>query len=349
MIKTTIVRSATLLAIAGAFGAQRISAQACDASTLSGAYGFSAAQSGTQAPATSTTPPAGTAPMPSGVYSPTPVGQLLAGVNGSGPFSATGRLFFDGAGNVSTASMPGAANALAGTYTVNPDCSVSMSLLDPFGSNRTVKTSLAGVISGRGSAVDLAPAPVSTAPATGDSGAATPTEPSAPTTSGVSIHLSRVFYASGCSLGNLVGAYAFSANGVATQPGSGSATPDVESARKALAATAVPVEAPGTTGLTVTGPLTLLGAMRFDGAGNIIPNPSYAQSPLSYLQATGSYTLNSDCTGTMTLTNGSAPMSASFVLVQPVSPGGPGSQSAADIALNIFSGTAVVTGTAHPQ
>ena len=345
MTSLNILRSLALVALASALvGVPRVSAQVCDATTLSGAYGFVAAQSGGGAPGTGT--PTGT---PTGAYSGTPVGQLLAGLNGTGPFSATGRLIFDGTGNVASAPMPGSANTAIGTYSVNPDCSVSMSLSDPFGSNASTMTNLAGVISNRGGEVDLGIA--AQAPTTGSTSTPPGIFQSGP---GVTVHLDRLLYSSGCSASNLLGSYAFVATGVATQSAS-TTTPMAagaagEAARSALASTAVPLAAPGTTGLTVTGPLTILGAMRFDGAGNIAPNPAYSQLPLSSLQVAGTYTVNSDCTGSMTL-SGTTPISASFVLVQSSSAGNSGSapQAKPEIRLNIFSASAVVSGYGLPQ
>jgi hypothetical protein len=81
-------------------------------------------------------------------------------------------------------------------------------------------------------------------------------------------------------------------------------------------------------------PFFTFGLVQFDGSGNIIPQAG--TSSLSYLQFTGTYSLNVDCTGTMTLSNATnsstsgstgagststTGTSLTFVLIQPNSSG----------------------------
>ncbi len=347
MFRRNLFLSIGLLVAGAALATSTMSAQVCDASQLSGAYGVVAAQSGaisTSTPTGGATTPT-TTPTTAGSYSDTPIGQLLAGLGGTGPFSVTGRLVFDGVSGISSTSASGGSTTAVGTYTVNPDCSVSITLDDPFGSNGSVTTNMTGVIANRGAEVDLG---VSQTPTSTTPGSIIQSGP------GVIVRLNRMFYSSGCGVNNLSGGYAFLLTGVATEP---SATSDSASlskskseAKKALAKMAVPMDAPGTTGATVTGALTILGSMRFDGAGGISPNPSSNQSPLAYLQGSGSYTVNPDCTGSLTL-SGTTPVSANFVLVQPstTNASATNSQPLPELYLSISNAMSVVSGYAQPQ
>jgi hypothetical protein len=69
-------------------------------------------------------------------------------------FGLSGVSVFDGAGNVAAAATPGGPPTLIGSYNVNSDCSVSVSISDVFGTNTTA-TQFAGVILGRGAEIDL--------------------------------------------------------------------------------------------------------------------------------------------------------------------------------------------------
>src|SRR5450432_1810909 len=94
-------------------------------SSINGAYGFTASE----------VPLSGVGINPPGTntqaYSNTPIGNLISGVNGTNPFSASGILYFDGQGNI-TASLSSAVGGQikVGTYTVNSDCTISVTLTD---------------------------------------------------------------------------------------------------------------------------------------------------------------------------------------------------------------------------
>jgi hypothetical protein len=53
-------------------------------------------------------------------------------------------------------------------------------------------------------------------------------------------------------------------------------------------------------------PVTFLAEVHFDGNGNVVSQRVGDASPLASFQLTGTYTVNMDCSGTMTLT-GSTP------------------------------------------
>ena len=128
-------------------------AQFCGVSnaSLTGSYGYVASEAGTVTTTGTTTTSTGAS-----TYSSTNIGQLLGGIAAGNQFAFSGVLTFDGAGNVtaSSSALTGTAVATVGTYNVNPDCTVSVSLTDAFGSNTTA-TKLAGVILGRGAEMDL--------------------------------------------------------------------------------------------------------------------------------------------------------------------------------------------------
>src|SRR5580704_5970424 len=145
-------------------------AQFCGLSnaSLTGSYGYVASEAGTVTTTTSgtgttgttttgTTGTTGTTTTSTGAntYSNTNIGQLLGGIAAGNQFAFSGVLTFDGAGNITSSAAPtGTAVATIGTYNVNSDCSVSVSLMDAFGSNTTA-TKLVGVILGRGAEIDL--------------------------------------------------------------------------------------------------------------------------------------------------------------------------------------------------
>src|SRR5271165_5626388 len=74
-------------------------------------------------------PPGTTTNQPS--YSNTSIGQLLGNINGGSSFSSAGALYFDGAGHilVATAAAPLAASTQVGTYTINSDCTINVTLM----------------------------------------------------------------------------------------------------------------------------------------------------------------------------------------------------------------------------
>jgi hypothetical protein len=109
-----------------------------------------------------------------------------------------------------------------------------------------------------------------------------------------------------------------------------------------------------TTGTTTEATFFLLALAQFDGNGAILSQVA-SQSPLNILQVAGSYTIASDCTGTMALGNGlaappigfAAPnptLAANFVLTQPTA-----LSSRATITFTMANGTQTVFGYGQPQ
>src|ERR1700722_19959992 len=100
--------------------------------SLNGSYGYVASQAGT----VPTPVPAGTPATTT--YSSTAIGDLLSGISAGHQLALSGVWKFDGVGNVNATSAPGGAATHVGAYTVNPDCSVTVSLTDTFGTNTLV-------------------------------------------------------------------------------------------------------------------------------------------------------------------------------------------------------------------
>ena len=257
--------------------------------SLKGSYGYSASESGTPPATTTGTGTTGTTGTTGGTtpntYSTTEIGILLNGITTGSQFAVAGVMAFDGQGNISAISAPtGTAVAQIGTYNVNSDCSLTVSLTDAFGTNTTA-TQLAGIILGRGTEVDLTSAASLQTP-TGTT-TDTPITPT-PTGTGLTIRLVRVLYQNGCSNFNLNGMFGFVLNPSSMQT------------------------ATATTGTTATStqPPALIGYLNFNGAGQIVAAPTTAAASSSAsstlaLQYTGTYTVYPDCSGTMTISNSS--------------------------------------------
>lgn len=277
---------------------QMAQAQTCDAS-VTGIYGYAASQGGTVATPTSTTTgttgtgttgTTGTGTTGSTTttsYSTTNIGLLLGGIAAGDQFAYSGVLSFDGAGSIfATAAPTGTAVAKVGTYTINSDCSLSVSLMDPFGGN-TSTTQLVGIVLGRGTEIDL----MSAASFQSTTGTMTTTGTTTSTTTGTGlvIKLSRLLYHDGCSDSVLKGRYGFVLNPISVQAQT------------------------TTTGTTSTSnqPSAVIGYIYFDGIGNIVSTAgdiaaSSTGQTYSALQFTGTYSVNPDCTGTMTISNSSS-------------------------------------------
>jgi len=288
MWKTNLTQFLTVAFVAGVLFTGNAFAQVCPnlTATLSGAYGYVATQTASGTPGTKTG------------FSNTEVGVLLSGIANSTSFAAAGQWTLDGAGNIFATSSTGL-SIMVGTYTVNSDCTVVATLTDAFVTTKTAANqtpaNLQGLVLSGGAEVDLVLVPTSTQPA-----------PS------LLIKLVRPLYPSGCTVANLTGTYGlvtritFQAVAV-TPPGTGSTT---------ITFPAAPVNPPG------TGNISTLARVHFDGGGNVIADTITSGSPLGSFQLTGTYTVNSDCSGTMTVTNVATATSTTtfvlnFVLTQP--------------------------------
>jgi len=260
--------------------------------TLSGSYGFVASEAGA-IPTTTGTTTTGTTTASSG-YSSTEIGSLLGAIAAGNQFSLSGILAFDGAGNISATSSPtGGTSQAAGTYSVNPDCSVSVSLTDSFGANVS-PIKLAGIILQRGVEIDLTSVSnlnAQTVAAASTSSTATgTTATSTATGEGLTIKLVQLLFRNGCSLATVGGLYGFVLYPDQVQP--------VDDATD------------GTDTTTTLPPTTVIGYLFFNGAGGIIPQPitpnySSIGSVYSSLAFTGTYTVNADCSGTMSISSSS--------------------------------------------
>ena len=315
--------------------------------TVGGYYSFSAignglpgslllGGTGTGTGTTGTTP----------AFTNTEVGQLLGGLANTGPFSTSGILFLDSSGNIlATPNAQGGVTTLVGTYTLNSsDCTITVTLRDAFGNNSTA-TNLQGVVVRDGSEIDLGVlqnlttgtvCTVTTGTSTG-----TCTNTSTTTTTNTLFGTNTLVrlvrqQSPSCSTSNLVGSYVLLGNGnrVATVG----------------------------TGTTQTqAPFFTFGLVQFDGAGKI--SSQSGTSSLSYLQYSGTYTVNADCTGTMTLSNapntstsgatgggtGSSTTGTSlnFILLQPSN--ARGVSSSPEISFSQASGTQTMFGVGIAQ
>jgi hypothetical protein len=278
------------VALCGTFAAaQQIGCPATTSSVV-GSYGYVA----TEIPLSgSTVTPPGTN---STTFSSTPIGKLVGDVTGGGEFWASGVLYFDGAGNVSvgaSSSSVGASNVV-GTYTVNSDCTINVTLSDVF-STTTVTNSgvtspvtssvmLVGLVLGGGSQIVLS-APQSS----------TSTNGNMPLIQGafssrLIIQLTRAL--TYCSASSLTGSYGLIGTGFAPLSTSTSTTTGT-----------------GTTSTTVpdSQPAILIASVSFDGNGHVIAQAVGGNSPLGSFQLTGTYTVNLDCSGTMALSTVASP------------------------------------------
>src|SRR2546425_1221546 len=85
---------------------------------LIGGYGWIGSRAAEFVPVAATAP--GT-----NVGSATAIGALAAGAANPGTFASVGRVFLDGNGGVFASATPLAGLTQVGTYSVNPDCTVS--------------------------------------------------------------------------------------------------------------------------------------------------------------------------------------------------------------------------------
>jgi hypothetical protein len=323
--------------------------------SLTGSYGYVASESGTvpttatgttgttatgtTTTGTTTTGTTGTTGTPGATttttYSNTGVGNLLGGIAAGDLFAYSGVWVFDGSGDIFATAMPGGAETPVGTYNVNSDCSVSVSLRDPFGTNTTAMTQFAGIVLGRGSEIELTSASrlqsatgtSTTTTGTGtttNAGTTTGSTSTTTTSTGLTIQLVRVLYNNGCSDSNLSGLYGFvlnpipmqntSTSNTGTTTGSGTTT---GTGTTTTGSTGTTTTGTGTTSTTSSEPVTVIGYLDFNGAGQIVSpsglggsststtSSSSGSVTFSALQYTGTYSVNADCSGTLTINNSS--------------------------------------------
>jgi hypothetical protein len=212
-------------------------------------------------------------------YSNTQIGNLIQELNGGGAFANTNVFYFDGNGNVSIASSASSfsATTVVGSYVVNSDCTINVKLTDVFnttstsvGANPTQGTaSLIGLVLGGGTEIELS-VPQSTTSTNGNTPLVT-----GEFASRLSIQLIRTF-SYGCTNASLTGSYGLVGNGFVLVGASATSTGTVQ-------------------------PVSVLGVVTFDGAGNVIQQTVASGSPLGNFQYKGTYSVGLNCAGTMTL------------------------------------------------
>ncbi|MEZ5401653.1 MAG: hypothetical protein R2729_18410 [Bryobacteraceae bacterium] len=231
------------------------------------------------------------------VLAPGPEAAVRARQRGS--LAIIGRLVADGSGALlAAASGSNAALAPAGIYSVSPDCSVTISFDGPPaevppgtpGGPAAVRTAFRGFLWNRGEEAVLLQTGL----------ARTGEEPLVAS----QLKLERPFRFTGCSASSLSGLYGLTASGIArpaesTDSGDGNGNGNGGS----------------TPGATLSPqPFSIAAQVLADGNGAFI-------APVDDSSLwTGSYSVNSDCTGTATITGGAQPMTLLFVLVQDRTP-----------------------------
>jgi hypothetical protein len=274
MFKREFSRTALFLCASAILSTAVVSAQTCQ-SAVNGAYTYSAVGDGI--PGALTGGGGATAGTPP--FSSSAVGRLVGGAANAVPFASAGTLYFDGMGAISAGNAVqfGAPLTPVGSYVLNSDCTILVNLTDAFGANLTVAT-LQGVVLGNGSEIDLGQLHNISADSANR---------------GIGVYQSSLLVklvrplATYCSVSNLDGSYVLVATG----------------------ARAANIAASGGGGQTVA-PFFLFAPVQFDGNGNIL-TPAGPLSTMSFLQLGGSYTVKTDCTGTLTLTAVDAAMGGS--------------------------------------
>jgi len=192
-------------------------------------------------------------PPGTAVGSSSPIGGLVAGAVNNTAFASVGRVFLDGNGTIFATPTSGGVQTSVGTYNVNGDCTVSVTLVDAFQAPAAtaiapaqVSATFEGVVVSNGNEIDL-----------------TQTGASAGTT--IILRKTR----QSCTTSDVFDSFGISAGGL--QNGA------------------------------TTASFNILGRFVADGAGNLVEDATGQASPLTNRKITGSYTVNSDCTGTLSL------------------------------------------------
>jgi hypothetical protein len=202
------------LLAAGIFGSQLASAQTAPAclttnTLVVGTYGF-VLNSGVFFSGVTTNPPGTTGstslfqplavnpPGTTTAYSNTQIGRLLGGLAGTAVGAVSGVFYFDGNGNIfASATVGGSPTTQVGTYTVNNDCTITVSFNDAFSTSTPHPSAVpfTGLLVGDGTEIDLLPDSQLTPPA-GTTGA----------TSAL-LRLVRIQAQQNCSASTLTGTY----------------------------------------------------------------------------------------------------------------------------------------------
>jgi hypothetical protein len=279
------------------------------------------------------------------VGSNTAIGNLLTGVGNPNVFSSVGRVFADGMGNLYASPTTGLmTNVLAGSYNVTTSCSITMTLTDPFLTNSSIGTgsstgtgtgnsfTLNGYVTGTGNELDMygSNGAVVTFLKTSQGGNCNNSSLSGTfTTTGQGFYTASAgngLTTTGSTVGQgntgtttpgpiaacMIGTTASTGTGTSASSGTGTSTGTGTGTGQTAACTGAFTS--GATG-TLGTPFTLLARFVADGAGNLTTDSS-GLAATSAQGITGSYSVNTDCTGTAHLVDEAGiARSISFILV----------------------------------
>jgi hypothetical protein len=293
-------------------------------SDLQGTYGFISAPIFPGAPVM----PPGTPGVPvtppgttGSVNLASPISAFVQNSLQNVPFAVVGTIMADGGGNLVAPATSSSGFLNVGSYTVNTDCTVNLTLQDAYNTqtsnasgtsvSTTASVPLIGLLSDSGAHVVLKP--------TGNTNAAP-----------AYLTLTRIPPA--CTDASISGTYSLQASGFWTNGappssgdnGNGSANPGEGSPgtpgdNTPGGGSQTPGNPSSTSGINgVNNTFTLLGRLSADGAGNFVQDALGLASPLPDLQLSGSYRVNPDCSGTGTLQSPDGTSHAiNFLLVTP--------------------------------
>jgi len=268
-------------------------------------------------------------PPGTAVGSNTPWGRFVAGLANNAVMTALGRIFADGMGNLYASPTFGGLNTttLAGTYNVTTDCSITMTIRDPFltGTNTGPTVNLTGVVLGNRIEAIM----------------------TGPSAAGATVTFVRTSQFNNCTVASLNGPFAITGTGM-TLPGF--VNPGTSTGVNLTGGPFTPGQ-PSNLGTA----FNLFGRFTADGSGILLTATGAPQATVNRT-LTGTYTLNADCTGTMRVADAAGnTRNLSFVLVNEGNRfGGPppipiqGQQQQQSLRF-VFTDPGVIgQGTAHP-
>jgi hypothetical protein len=314
----------TRIAVAAAIGAlvtmltPVLEAQSCFGNGgVAGSYGFVGSRfvfgsvpvtppgtSGSGTTGSTGTGSTGTSGGTTPVVSNTAVGQLVGGVAGLSPFAIVGTIGADGAGNWVSKPSANGASTQVGTYSVNPDCTISVTLTDAFVGLPVTAPGTSGGMS-TGSTVSSGTAATPPTPVSVkleglvlNGGAEIVLAQTNGTDTGAVLTLRRALQSLGtCTTENVKGPFGLVVRSSVLPAASGTT-------------------APGNNSSSIV-PTALIGRFVADGAGNFTNDALGSQSVLPDLQLTGTYAVNGDCSGTAQFIDSKGVAhNADFVIVQ---------------------------------
>jgi hypothetical protein len=245
----------------------------------------------------------GTTSAQSTQFGTTPWSRFIANLAGNAAFSSVGRIFADGMGNLyaSDATAVLLTNTLVGTYVVNPECSITMSIRDPF------PATLGGAVTTTGGPTITLEGEI-----IGGRIEAVATNPNA---AGATITFIKTSQFNACSNASLLGNFGIVGSGVIVP---GAVLPPNTTLLGGASTTGGAFSSGATTTLGTA--FNLLGRLNADGTGIFTPDTTLLPSPLKRT-LTGTYTVNVDCTGTAHLVDATTGLTRniSFVLVNDAS------------------------------